>query len=563
MRTCWSCALLIALVACVSPSTNTGDGPRFSFPEFPDQAEIDLLVRGFPIAYESAEPGVLVDEWTLLGPLPSEYAKRSRSTSLEPLMASIATARPEVEPNQALTCLAREIDHFISSQSERPQRGLAHFMAARCGWSSPEVSWERFMWPADTPPSEIEAKIAALISSNTQAFGLWHTQTDDTHRVFLTQGRFLARLDALSMMPDGQVVELRGKVDEHEWLQGFVTQGKYGANTCRNMPTAGNAFRVLCPVDTRDRGAVIEISAADPGRLLGGPILRVWVSPDGKLSKTYERLELYSAPAPIPAQADLDAIFLETVNELRAALDYGKLERAEAQSAEFQRVFPHFESALASSNEARAEMLMLGLLAGWKLPVPVLSGDIGIFLLEAPRDRRDLIEAALASPHRRYALLDPARTLFAFGALGEAGQTREVLVGTWQPLPNEHQRAAEDWFSLLVEATRKLEGLPETLHVGGELHDILARHGSDLATSEAYTPSIMHETLGDISSSEKIPIRGLWIFTQDIHELAVPEELLRADVLQLAVHVQVVADESSRWGRLAVMMAYVYEDDLR
>jgi hypothetical protein len=562
MRTCWSYALLLALVACASPSasTSTSDGPGFSFPEFPEQAEIDRLVRGSPIAYEGAEPGVLVDEWTLVGPVPSEYAKRSRLTSLEPLMASVAAMRPEVEPNGALTCLARELSHFYASQGESPQRGLSIFMATRCGWSSPAVSWKRITWRVDAPPSE--TVIADLISSTTQAFGLWHTQTDAAHELVLAQGHFLARLDALPMMPNGQLVELRGKVDAHEWLQGFVTQGKYGANTCQNMPIAGDAFRVLCPIDSRDRGAIIEISAADPGRLLGGPVLRVWVSPDGSLSKTYQRLELYREPAPISEQADLDAIFLETLNELRTALDYGPLQRAVAQSAEFQRVLPHIESARASNNAAREDILALGLLAGWKLPQRVLSGDIGGFLLETPRDRRDLIEAALGSPYMRYALLDPARTLFALGALGQTGQSRKVLVGTWEPLPQEHQLAAEDGFSRLVEATRKHEGLPETLHVGGELHDALARHGRKLAAGESSIGALMVDALDHISDAEKIPIRGLWVYTQDIHELEVPEELLKADVLQLAIHVQVVASESNHWGRLAVMMAYVYDEDL-
>jgi hypothetical protein len=560
---------VLALGACASPSSSPSVGPRspsagrsFSLPEFPDQAEIDLAVRQIPIAYENEEPGVLVDAWTLRGPVPSEYAARSRATDLEPLMAGVAKLRPAVEPNRALICLAGEVSHFLASKGERPQQGLASFMAARCGWSSPNISWTRFTWQADAPPAELEAKLAALISSNTQAFGLWHTQTDGTHEAIVAQGRFLARLDPLSMKPDGQLVELTGKVDAHEWLQGFVTQGKYGANTCQNMPIAGDRFRVLCPVDPRDRGAIIEISVADPGRLLGSPILRVWVSPDAALSNTYERLELYSAPAPIPAQADLDAMFVETLNELRVALDYGQLERAVLQSAEFQRVFPHLESALAIRDGQRADTLALGLLAGWKLPKRVLSGDVASFMLEAPRDRRDLIEAALASPHRRYALLDPARTLLALGVLGQAGQSQSMLVGTWEPLPSEHLQTAEDSFSRLVEAARKFEGLPETLHVGGVLHDALARHARKLAASGASTSAVLQEALADISTSEEIPIRGLLIFTQDVQELEVPPELLEADVLQLAVHIHVVASESSRWGRLVVMMAYVYDADL-
>lgn len=558
-------ALALTLTACSSSVSTRSD---FEFPSFPSRSQLAELVSGEPRPTDAmrSSPGLLVETWELESPLPNRYddTPQQLGGDVPPAVRGLFDGLTDLRSSWALGCFARQLERFIASKDQEPSRPLTNFMAQRCGWSSPGPGWKRYRWQGDELPPAIARDLARARTHGASRYGLWYERNAETneHVLVLVFGRVKATLDPLSMVPTNGVVELRGEIGEREWISGLVTQGKFGANHCQVMPASSDRFRLLCPVDPNDRGAVIEVGVAEPGRFLGSTVLRVWVSPDRRLSSNYERLELYQDPAPIAPDAPLDFVFHETVNELREALIYGEIELASEQSEEFRWYHPYLAGAMERGDWARADTISRGLFAGWKLPGAVLDGDLGIFVFDRPEDRRDLMEAALASPGARYALLDPDRELLALSIDGSPTSSYSVLYATWERAPTGHQHGAEDDFSRRVELVRKLEGLPATVHVGGRLHEALAEQGVRLAAGRASPRQALNEALEEITASERARMRGLLLVTQDVHEIEVPDELLERDVLHLAVHVQVVKDPAGSWAREVLLLAYTYASEL-
>lgn len=572
----WARSFGLIAASCLAACSGTSPSPksttpiasaRLELPTLPTLADLAALAVDIPLSEQSSRPspGTIVDEWTLGSPLPDRY-----DATHQPLSAG-APAVIRVVFNQlgaharssrALACVAREHHRFVASKGSPPSMPLRSFMARRCGWPVPHPSVSR--WHLDGDTQELPTALAKAIaqSNDITHFGLWYAQRDDgSHDMVLAADRARASLDPMDMVASSNVVELSGKIPAHDSLSGYVTQGKFGANYCQTMPAPAGHFRLLCPVDSRDPGAVIDVYMADAGRLLSSRVLSAWVSPDGALSPTYRRLELYDGPEPIAMDADIDAVFLDTINDLRKALTYGELELAADQSEEFRRYHPYLEAAAALGRVHTVDTISLGLFAGSRLPGRVLQGGLGIFDVDDPKDRRDLIEAALISPTMRYTLLDPARQLLASSVSGTAGTRRGMLLATWQPAPSGHLTQLEDALSRRIELVRKLSHLAETIHVGGHLHTSMARQAALLRKGSSTARSALKAALDDIAEVEQLPMRGLVIATQDIHSFEVPESLLEPRVLHLAVHVEIVPSPGSRWSRAILMFAYTYDAD--
>ncbi len=552
--------VLLPLILLVSCKQRGGSG---SILEFPSADEL-AAIAAKPVSAPPFRPsGRAVGEWQLIGPLPDKIDSRAveGDSPSDQLARTIAGQIAELEPRAAMQCVAREVGHFMLMQGRQPTLPLQQFMLDRCGATLQTFGWAALTWNEGDAGSGLDDLLALARSNGLNGdFGVWLGREGDHHMAILVAGRESATIDPLAMSIVDDRVAVEGSIGAHEWVVGYVTRGPRGVQTCRTQPAEPNRFHVICPVDRRDPGAAIEVVAAAPGRALGEVRARVWVSPDGSLPTRYA-----VAPDSGPAFTERSAASLvELFNTLRSEAGVAPLSLVDAQSDEFERLHDHYRHARHVGDAVDRDRIALGLLAGRSLGRPVVDGMFGELVLDGTRSRKELLEATLLHPMTRATLLDPERTLLAL-SVSEAGADAmaEAMLATWAPAELGHRPQDEEWMFDLIDLTREVRGLPDMKRVGGPVHDALVKWSADVREGRLAPKVALDGALQDIAEQAEIPIRGLLLFAQDVEELEAPTELLGRDGLQMAVHVELIQAPGSAWAQLVVMVAYVYDADVR
>src|SRR5206468_13079382 len=100
----------------------------------------------------------------------------------------------------------------------------------------------------------------------------------------------------------------------------------------------------------------------------------VLARPEGRLEDTW-RVPSYGEPHPLLDPADADEDFVELLNAVRSQAGLAPVELDLAQSATARELAPpFFASIFGRSPEYNAEMVILGMLAGWSVDGIVQSG---------------------------------------------------------------------------------------------------------------------------------------------------------------------------------------------
>jgi hypothetical protein len=285
-----------------------------------------------------------------------------------------------------------------------PTRALVRYMVHRCGVTTPNFRWFAGTLGA-APRLEDAREFVAQQRYAGGPLGLWAIERGGRWLLVGVVAERSVELTPLGMDASAGQVTFEGKVGRRDWLVAYVAKGEAGFDTCDVDPIAPGRFRATCPVDRNDPGAYIDISAAPPGRLLGQLEARLWVSPDGSLSSSFEDPTRGARPTPIRATLEQD--FVSAVNELRASAGSVPLTISNEQSRMVARLRPHYRDASTNGDGRRLDDIALGLLAGWAIPEPILSGAFSALEFETLGGREHLLEAALSQPGLRAALLDP------------------------------------------------------------------------------------------------------------------------------------------------------------
>lgn len=544
---------------------------------FPSEAQLETISqRPAPSAEQMfRDAPVPVDAWTLRGPLPDSTGVRVYEG--DDALARAAAEQLGADPrarlvSEGMQCVARELGHVALVHQGLPGRDLQQFIAARCGAvvTLPAVRLWQGEVPegtpkADAPPVEVtRGVIAEAVEATPRGanLGAWAGIEGDRWAVVVAAGIPSATIAALPIDTGAEgYVELRGALPrEYGWLQGYATRGEFGFSRCEainDMSLGPGEFAQRCRVDPRDDMAVIELVAAEPGRVLGGTALQVLVSPSGAAPNHYQ---LRSPGAGAVGAQDADAL-MTAINGLRRSLELAPLRADVEQSALVDNLLPHF---LAARNDeaggALQDQIAIGMMAGWKVNGLIRRSGVLTLSNHASRSMERVLAEALFSPSERASLLDPAARSAAVATLVDAdAEAAAAMVVTYQFFEQHDYAREQVAFFDALDRARHGRGKPPVVRVGGPIAERVLGEGMQrVQRGESSPGEELDEVLGEFVERTQRGFRGTIYSTLVIDgwRPQFSEELLRAERVEVAVKIGHYRPRGGAWGQHVVFVVY-------
>jgi hypothetical protein len=536
---------------------------------FPSREKLEDLTRQ-PVPEARAEIDVaVVPEWTLEGPFPNVSTAQPyrEPTNWGGLLEAAAVRRAGlVVGTEALHCAAREWGRFQLAHGARPAPDLTRWMAARCGASTAGVVYHHFDGGVPAAASEdeifeawspaVQALIDEHLVGGPLAAGIWYGRKDDHAIAVIATGERKVQIAPLpQVVAEGDgVFVLRGEtLEEAEGLSAWVNRGAYGAEACepaRDLRLPRFAFR--CSVDRTDAESWLSVTLTRPGRLLGNGVLDLVLFPSGEPSARWVRPSLGESVVVGP-ETDVGREIARLVNRVRAKAGVAPLELSDAQSEVARELAPYFfASAWGHGPPGTTDLVVLGLMAGWRVEGTVQSGDFASSWVARSLDLDHLVANALERPSGRRALLSPEFRKLAVGAVVDPdSKSLAGVYGTYalfeEEAHDEHARAVLE----ALDAARAARGKSRA-----RLLPRIASLGR-LAASRVQGDEDPSEVLSDLlRQSSRVLGRSVngWVAeTTDLSKIPFPEALLERDPVHVAVGVSHRRRDEDPWGRFVVL----------
>jgi hypothetical protein len=499
-------------------------------PRFPTPAELAVIAEAPSPAITSK--AVDVPTWELAGPFPGVDGAAS---AIDPgpwgALLAAGTQAGTFTPAASAHCVARELGRFYLRHMAPPTERLRLLMDGWCGNTA--VSTEVRFYGGTVPPPMRDAAVlaqwrqpvadlvAAMLPAPGAQAGIWYGREDGRAVVAIARAVPWATLEPASAAPDADgAVIVRGTVlfpvAEARIL---VNRGPLAVASCPLEPgVALPRFAARCMVDPTDPVAWIELTAVQPGRVLGKVVARV-------LARRDTAAAAYALADPIAdeessAGADADAL-TALVNRVRGAAGLRALAIEPEQSAQASRLAPHFfAGALGADPSAVTDRISLGLMAGWGVRARVASADL-FTTWTTDRRSRALLAATLDSPAGRSVLLDPTATHLAIGDLDDAvASLRGSLFVTYRALP-DNGRAAHAAVAARIQAERSKRGHRALRLVAGA-----ATLDTDVAAAlRAESPEVVLDgLLAEVARQSGGTVQGAYAIGPSVTDLPLPAD---------------------------------------
>ncbi len=519
-----------------------------------------------------------VESWQLSGPFPEriEALPYSEPGAWAALLDDAARRRPGlVLPTQAMYCVAREIGRFYLSTRRQPSEGLRRYMTARCNASEARVVIGYVDGAVSRHQNDVQVyghwrdavrkSLESRLAGGPRTAGIWYGRAGDHSVVMQAFGYREIHVEPLSPVPapDGRI-EIRGELlTPAANIRALVNRGRFGVAPCEAArEPAPTRFAFVCEVDLRDPSALISLSVTPPERLLANTVLHVLARPEGRVEDVY-RVVSYGAPHPVidPQVAAED--FVDLLNAVRhlAGLSAVTLDREQSETAA-ELAPPFFASLFGRSPEYNAEMVILGMLAGWSVDGIVQSGHFTASWVLRSTDLQRLLAASLEEPSGRETLLAAEADRIAVGPLLETAAEHESLAaifGSYAVFSEEDHTASVNAVmeKLGTERARRGLGPPSSIE---EVGPLCSEAASRVATGE--TPrDVMRDLLGGTVEILHRPATGWIAEVRDLDELSFPDEYLTRPSLGLALAISHREEPGEPWGRWVVMVVVADAED--
>ena len=440
-------SLLCALLGCAAgpspPGSGQGDaggqgsaaGAVTGFPR-PDALDA-LLEQPLPPESALAKRFRDVDEWQLAGPFPDAVsaAPRARGGALGAIVDDFVASRAGlVVATASMDCFARELGRFLVAERGMPAEALQHYAAGRCAVATAPPRLATFGWTTTRElddekavkalHEEIEQRLRESVVGGPLELGVWIHADAGRVDLVVAMGERHVRVDAVPTVPAQRGrVEIRGELlRPAQWVGAAATRGRFEWSECE--PQAGvklPRFDLVCSVDPGDTTAWIALEYRAPERLLTRVGLSVLVRPQGTEERVFRRSPY--APAHVVGDvADLPAALTEVLNGVRADAGLRPLTLDAEQTRAAARMAPYYFAAVfGQAPESMAELVALGMLAGWSVDGIVQDGAFTWGWLVESLDVSRLLSDALAEPGARIALLSRDAERIAIGSVAEGG----------------------------------------------------------------------------------------------------------------------------------------------
>jgi hypothetical protein len=512
-----------------------------------------------------------VESWQLAGPFPEriEAAPYSEPGPWAALLDDAARRRPGlVLPTQAMYCVARELGRFYLATRRQPSEGLRRYMTARCNATEARVVIGYVDGPVSRRRSDVQVyghwrdavrrSLETRLAGGPRTVGIWYGREGDHAVVMQAFGHREIHVEPLSPVPaaDGRV-EIRGELlTPAASIRALVNRGRFGVAPCEGaQEAAATRFAFVCQVDLRDPSALISLSVTPPERLLANTALFVLARPEGRLEDVY-RVVSYGASHPVVDPAAAADDFVDLLNAVRhlAGLSPVVLDRDQSATAA-ELAPPFFASLFGRSPEYNAEMVILGMLAGWSVDGIVQSGYFTASWVLRSTDLQRLLAASLEEPSGRETLLAAEIDRIAVGPLLETGAGRESLAaifGSYAVFSEEDHAASVNAVMEKLGSERARRGLGPPSSID-EVGPLCSSAASRVATGEL-PRDVMRDLLGETVDILRRPATGWIAEVRDLDELSFPDEYLTRPTLGLALAISHREEPGEPWGRWVVMV---------
>lgn len=517
-----------------------------------------------------------VERWRLAGPFPERVGALPWQGD-DPWSKALAEAAERraglVLPTEAMHCVARELGLFYLAHRARPTDSLRRFITARCHASVASIGMAHYGATVPAGASEAQvferwrettgADLTRALSGGPRTVGLWYGRKGDQVVVMLAWGHREVLVEPVSPFADGEGrFVLEGEtIMPAVRVQALVNHGRFDVAACEPAgEVAPPRFRFTCSVDPRDAQAFVSLSVLPPDRLLAKAGLNVLVWPGRSTSQDYRR-PTYGPPRPVSTGDDVAEDFVALLNSARKEAGREPVELDAPQSATASRLAPFFFAALLRRQpEVQADVIVLGMLAGWRVQGTVEAGHVTSAWVARSTDLSELLGAALEYPVGRETLMAQDIQRIAVGGLLATDEGREgmaALVGTYSLFSGAAHAELADRVMEQLAAARAARGLaaPRKLH----RLDSLCHDASVAVSAGEAADEVLNALLRGSVQIVRRPVSGWLAEVSDLSALEFDDLLLDEPDLAVAVSVSHRKEPGDAWGRYVVMLVLVSE----
>ncbi|MGK3984955.1 hypothetical protein WME99_18045 [Sorangium sp. So ce136] len=558
--------LAIGLSACAS-------APVASRPaaEFPSQAALKAI-EAKPAALPALPQEIDVGAgWAPEGALPEvagDEAWQPEGAWGAAFSETVSGAERPPRVTRALGCTARELGRFMLEHKAPPPQALRRFMNAACG-SVSEVGGYAYVG-GEVPPtatdeevlarwgSRFRERVAEGVKAGAQVVGFSFERRDGravASAVFAVEE---AQLDPFSPVPDARgEVTIAGRLSRPAGqVTAYVNRGRAGVAPCDvDLSVQRPSFRVICRPDPADRSAWIQLMHTAPKRALATPFAQVLARRAGE-APVYQD-EAYAASRPVASAEQFTRAVLEQLNRARAGVGLRPVALAARESATAARLAPHyFAAALGKGERPEADVIALGLLAGWEVDGTIRSGSFVSSFSPRGLDAGHWLTAALEMPIGRMTLFAPDIEQVALGPLLTRGPDGlgAVVTGYRFHHGSDHAADVNLLLSRVIDARRRM-GLTPPLRLS-EVGQAMGEELRLVHVGESDTSSALQAVMSRAVEQYGSNMRGLAIETTSLDALELPPELLRQRALHLDIGVTHHRPKGAAWAQYVILVVF-------
>lgn len=558
------------LMGCGAAATSNKGVPSQAVVDFPGRESL-AAIAGKPMPHmEIPKTAPAMDEWNS-----QQVSQGNEATGVwqatsdwDKVFASVIDGlakKPRL--TNAMACVAQEMGRFYLEHNALPDQSLERFIVASCGNWVPHVNagYVTLEVPESMTDADIYTnagpKFRPLLEKDfppaADLAGFWFGRRGKQVAAFVASAREPATITSFASTPNDQgEILIEGRNDAAQYFTGFINHGSSKAVPCDvDISVRAPSFRIVCHMEAQDETAWIQLLAVPPKRALGTVFAQTLVRRSVDAKPRYAAIK-YGDAAPIKTPQEFTSKVIVSLNKARETAGLTKVSLAKAESATAATVASHyFASAFGADAPQQADVIALGLLAGWDVGGMIRNASF-VSNSAATLDANRWLSMALEMPIGRNTLFDPDIEQVAFGpaVVAAEGHTSAVAIGYRFHHDKDHGTDEQALFSRVMQSRKRMGMSPPTriLNFVPILDEELIKVQQGVDSLEDATNRAMQRCV----ESTHMGMSGFVIQASSLDELQLPDKLLRQKALRMDIGVTHFKAPGAAWAQYAVVVLF-------